>query len=86
MSENISFVLFVIEALLISHLCTKHGLFSPVLQFFSRHVKSKRLMMFIASTLSGILPVPGRIVLGASGFGTAFKASVSDWMKESCVS
>jgi hypothetical protein len=74
MFENTTYILFVLEALLISHLCTRHGVFNSVLSFFQSRVKSKRLLMFIASAISGVLPVPGRIVLGASGFSAAFKA------------
>ena len=54
--------------MVIAGLAKDHNLFSSVHNFFISRIKNKKILVTILSTLSGILPVPGRVIVGAPFF------------------
>lgn len=41
------------------------GLFIPIYKFIYKHVKSKRIVVALVSTISGVLPIEGRTIISA---------------------
>jgi len=78
MFTNQLYLLYVIGVMLIAGLAKEHNIFSSIHNFFISKIKNKKILATILSTISGILPVPGRIVVAAPLFD-----SITNYKKES---
>lgn len=68
--EGIWFVPFVVGVMLLTNLVNAKGYFVPFYNFLEKKIKSKRLLIALISTVSGVLPIPGRVVVGAGALDT----------------
>lgn len=68
--EGIWFVPFVVGVMLLTNLVNAKGYFVPFYNFLERRIKSKRLLIALISAVSGVLPIPGRVVVSAGALNT----------------
>lgn len=68
--EGIWFVPFVAAVMVLTNLVNAKGYFVPFYNFLQRRIKSKRLLIALISAVSGILPIPGRVVISAGALDT----------------
>lgn len=69
------YLLYLIGVMIIAGVIKEHGLFSGFLSWTKGKIKSNRIMLAIVSLFSGVLPVPGRIVVSAPVFSSFAKGS-----------
>lgn len=68
--EGIWFVPFVAAVMVLTNLVNSRGYFVPFYNFLEKRIKSKRLLIALISAVSGILPVPGRVIISAGALDT----------------
>ena len=68
--EGIWFVPFVAAVMVLTNLVNARGYFIPFYNFLEKRIKSKRLLIALISAVSGILPVPGRVIISAGALDT----------------
>lgn len=68
--DGIWFVPFVAGVMILTNLVNAKGYFIPVYNFLINKVKSKRVLIALVSAVSGILPVPGRVIISAGALDT----------------
>ena len=68
--DGIWFVPFVAAIMVLTNLVNAKGYFIPFYNFLESRIKSKRLLIALVSAASGILPVPGRVIIGAGALDT----------------
>ena len=68
--EGIWFVPFVAAVMVLTNLVNARGYFVPFYNFLEKRIKSKRLLIALISAISGILPVPGRVIISAGALDT----------------
>ena len=68
--NGIWFVLFVIGIMALTSFVNAKGYLVPFYSFLERKIKSKRLLVALVSTISGVLPVPGRTIISAGALDT----------------
>ena len=68
--EGIWFVPFVAAIMVLTNLVNTRGYFVPFYNFLEKRIKSKRLLIALISAVSGILPVPGRVIISAGALDT----------------
>ena len=68
--DGIWFVPFVAGIMFLTNLVNARGYFVPFYSFLERKIKSKRLLIALISAVSGILPVPGRVIISAGALDT----------------
>ena len=68
--DGIWFVAFVAGIMILTNLVNAKGYFIPFYNFLQKKIKSKRLLVALISAVSGILPVPGRVVISAGVLDT----------------
>lgn len=61
---------YLMAIMIITGIAKEHNLFASVYQLLINRVKSKKLLLFLISTFTGILPVPGRIIISTPFFDT----------------
>lgn len=59
------YVLILASIMILSGIIKKYYLFVPVFNFLIRKIKNKKLLVVLLSTLGGVLPVPGRVIISA---------------------
>jgi len=64
---------YIMGIMIITGLAKDHNLFAGVYQLLVNRIKSKRLLVLIISAISGILPIPGRIIVSTPFFDTLAK-------------
>jgi hypothetical protein len=68
--DGIWFVPFVAGIMVLTNLVNAKGYFVPFYNFLQSKIKSKRLLIALVSAVSGILPVPGRVIISAGALDT----------------
>ncbi len=68
--DGIWFVPFVAAIMFLTNLVNAKGYFVPFYKFLERKIKSKRLLITLISAVSGVLPVPGRVIISAGALDT----------------
>lgn len=68
--DEIWFVPFIAAVMVLSNLINAKGYFVPFYNYLEKRVKSKRLLIVLISAISGILPVPGRVIISAGALDT----------------
>ena len=68
--EGIWFVPFVAGIMVLTNFINNRGYFVPFYNFLQKRIKSKRLLVVLISAISGILPVPGRVIISAGALDT----------------
>jgi hypothetical protein len=68
--DEIWFVPFVAGIMVLSQWVNAKGYFVPFYNFLEKKVKSKRLLIVLISAVSGVLPVPGRVIISAGALDT----------------
>ena len=68
--DGIWFVPFVAAIMFLTNLVNAKGYFVPFYKFLEKKIKSKRLLITLISAVSGILPVPGRVIISAGALDT----------------
>jgi hypothetical protein len=68
--DGIWFVAFVAAIMFLTNLINAKGYFVPFYKFLQNKIKSKRLLVALISAVSGILPVPGRVIISAGALDT----------------
>lgn len=68
--DGIWFVPFVAAIMFLTNLINAKGYFVPFYKFLERKIKSKRLLITLISAVSGVLPVPGRVIISAGALDT----------------
>jgi hypothetical protein len=68
--DGIWFVPFVAGIMILTNLINAKGYFVPFYKFLERKIKSKRLLITLISAVSGVLPVPGRVIISAGALDT----------------
>lgn len=68
--DEIWFVPFVAAIMFLSNLINAKGYFVPFYNYLQKRIKSKRLLIALISAISGILPVPGRVIISAGALDT----------------
>jgi hypothetical protein len=64
------FIFFVLGIMMLTNLVNARGYFVPFYSFLEKRIKSKRLLVMLISTISGILPIPGRVIISAGALDT----------------
>ena len=62
---NQSYVLYIFFIMVISAVIKHNGVFDDLFYIISKYIKSKRVVIFLISLVSGVLPVPGRVTVTA---------------------
>jgi uncharacterized protein len=65
MLENQLFLIYLLCVMVISKIIKEHELFNPLYTKIANFFKSKKATLFVISCISGILPIPGRVVMSA---------------------
>jgi len=81
MLESLLYLLYPIGIMIITGIIKEHNLFSGIYKFLSTKIKSKRLFVVLFSTISGILPIPGRCIVSASLLDTIITKDTEDRKK-----
>lgn len=68
--DEIWFVPFVAAIMFLTNLVNAKGYFIPFYNFLEKKIKSKRLLIALISAVSGILPIPGRVIISAGALDT----------------
>lgn len=68
--DEIWFVPFIAGIMVLSNLINAKGYFVPFYNYLEMKIKSKRLLIALISAVSGILPVPGRVIISAGALDT----------------
>lgn len=68
--DGIWFVPFVAAVMVLTNLVNAKGYFIPFYSFLERKIKSKRLLVALISAISGVLPIPGRVIISAGALDT----------------
>jgi hypothetical protein len=68
--DGIWFVPFVAAIMVLTNLINAKGYFIPFYTFLERKIKSKRLLVALISAVSGVLPIPGRVIISAGALDT----------------
>lgn len=68
--DGIWFVGLVLAVMLLTNLVNSKGYFIPFYNYLERKIKSKRLLILMISVVSGILPIPGRVIISAGALDT----------------
>lgn len=68
--DEIWFVPFIAAIMVLSQWVNAKGYFVPFYNFLEKKVKSKRLLIVLISAVSGVLPVPGRVIISAGALDT----------------
>jgi len=68
--DEIWFVPFIAAIMVLSQWVNDKGYFVPFYNFLEKKVKSKRLLIVLISAVSGVLPVPGRVIISAGALDT----------------
>lgn len=63
--KNQVYVFYLIFIMLITGITKKYNLFQDFFSLIYKKVKSKRLVIFLTSMVSGMMPVPGRVTVTA---------------------
>ncbi len=58
------------SVLTLSYFARKYDVFQPVYAFLAKKIKSKRAVVAIASAITGVLPIEGRVVVSAGLLST----------------
>ena len=66
--SNQIYLLWILLALIIGGLLTDLNVFQKVFKFLSKWIKNKKILVTILSTISGILPISGRLIISAPVF------------------
>jgi len=66
--SNQIYLLWILLALIIGGLFTDLNIFQKVFAFLSKRIKNKKVLITLLSTISGILPISGRLVVSAPVF------------------
>ncbi len=64
-SKEQFYLLYLICIMIITGLIKENNLFNNIYNFLLNNIKSKRLLITIISAISGVLPIPGRVVVSA---------------------
>lgn len=64
------FLIYLICVMMICNIIKENNLFIPLYGLITKKVKSKKFLVFLVSCLSGILPIPGRVVVSAGMLDT----------------
>ena len=64
--DGIWFVLLVGIIIFIANLVNSKGYMMPMYHYLEKRIKSKRLLLFLVSCLSGVFPIPGRTIISAA--------------------
>ena len=68
--NGIWFTLVVISVLVLTNVVNSKGYLIPLYNWLLSRVKSKRLLLALISTVSGVLPIPGRTIISAGVLDT----------------
>lgn len=68
--NNQYYVLFLMFIMIISGLSKENSIFIDTFLVLNKFIKSKRILLFFTSALTGILPVPGRVTITAGVLDT----------------
>lgn len=68
--DEMWFVPFIAGIMVLSNLINAKGYFVPFYNYLEKRIKSKRLLIVLISAISGILPVPGRVIISAGALDT----------------
>ena len=63
--KNQIYVMYLVFVMLIAGITKKYNLFSDFFGFINSKIKSKKLVIFLTSMVSGMMPVPGRVTVTA---------------------
>ena len=64
------FVFIIIGIMILTNIVKDRGYFVPLYNFLERKLKNKRLLVFLISAISGILPISGRTIVSAGVLDT----------------
>ena len=64
--DGVWFVLLVGIIIFIANLVNSKGYMMPMHHYLEKRIKSKRLLLFLVSCLSGVFPIPGRTIISAA--------------------
>lgn len=71
------FVLFLITIMLATNIIKENMLMMDLLGVFGKYIKNTKISLFLTSMFFGILPIPGRIVLGTTMINSLTKEKMS---------
>src|SRR6056300_444223 len=64
------YVLYLAIVMIVSGYVKDLGLLIPLYKWISENVKSNRMVIFLLSFITGVLPIPGRVVISAGVLNT----------------
>lgn len=64
-SKELLYLIYLAGIMIVTGIVKEYDLFSNLYSFLIRKIKSKRLLISLISAISGILPIPGRVVVSA---------------------
>lgn len=59
------FLIYLVCVMIICNIIKEHNLFLSLYEWLIERIKSKKVLIFLISCLSGILPIPGRVVISS---------------------
>lgn len=65
LSYKYIYIVYLFCVLFMSTIAKQENIFQDIYTLLFRHLKSKKLILLLVSCISGILPVPGRIIISA---------------------
>jgi hypothetical protein len=71
------FVLFLVIIMITTNIIKENMLMIDLLGVFGKYIKNTKIAVFLTSMFFGILPIPGRIVLGSSMINSLSKEKMS---------
>lgn len=64
------FIFIIFAIMIVSGWVKRKGYFLPIYQWLVTKIKSKRGLVFTISTITGVLPIPGRVAISAGFLNT----------------
>lgn len=81
--NNQLYVIYLISVMISVGIIKKNNYFSDFLVIISRYIKSKRLIVALTSSLTGVLPIPGRVTTSAGILDTMAPSGDDELSKRS---
>jgi len=78
--KNQNYILYLMSVMIITGIIKDKNIFSNFYSAIVYRIKSKRILLMIISAFSGILPIPGRVVISAGVLSTIpNRSNQNDW-------
>lgn len=68
--DGYTFLFIILGIMIVSGWVKSKGYFLPVYHWLTKRIKSKRGLVLAISTITGVLPIPGRVVVSAGFLNT----------------